>query len=102
MGLTQSHLSPFPKAIHDALIAGPPYPHLLGILPSLRSFLPTDDDGRLFIDILVRAKPRWILERLEMGHWRESIWEQAFERRFLPGWKAFKKEDDTWRAIFLR
>ena len=99
--LTRSHLSPWPQAIRRSLLAGPPYPHLLGVLPSLRCFLPSDD-GRLFVDLLVRARPRWILERLEMGHWKDLIWKEAFDKRFLPGWKAFKKEGDSWRAIFLR
>jgi hypothetical protein len=63
---------------------------------------PPPDDGRLFLEILVRARPRWILERLEIGRWSEKVWQEAFERRFLPSWKEYKKADDTWRAIFLR
>jgi len=39
---------------------------------------------------------------MEMGHWPQAIWKEAFERRFLPSWKEFKKVDDSWRAIFLR
>jgi hypothetical protein len=101
LALTQSHLSPFPDLIDELLLAGPPYPHLLAVLPTLRSFLP-NDDGRMFIPLLVRARPRWLLERMEMGHWPETIWKEAFERRFLPSWKEFKKTDDSWRAIFLR
>jgi hypothetical protein len=101
LALTQSHLSPFPDLIDEILLAGPPYPHLLAVLPTLRSFLP-NDEGRMFIPLLVRARPRWLLERMEMGHWPETIWKEAFERRFLPSWKEFKKTDDSWRAIFLR
>jgi hypothetical protein len=56
----------------------------------------------LFLNVLVRARPRWILERMEMGHWPQEIWKEAFERRFLPSWKEFKRVDDSWRAIFLR
>lgn len=37
-----------------------------------------------------------------MGHWSEETWQEAFERRFLPGWKGFKRDEDSWRAIFLR
>jgi hypothetical protein len=86
----------------DTLLdAGPPYPHLLTVLPTSRSFLP-QDDGRLFLNVLVRARPRWLLERMEMGHWPQEIWKEAFERRFLPSWKEFKRVDDSWRAIFLR
>lgn len=102
LGLTRTHLSPIPEVIRDSLLARPPYPHLLSVLPSLRAFLPAGDDGQFFLDVLTRAKPKWILERLEMGHWTESTWQEAYERRFLPGWRSFKKEDDTWRAVFLR
>jgi hypothetical protein len=56
----------------------------------------------MVLEILVRARPRWILERLEVGRWPESVWQEAFERRYLPSWKAFKKDDDSWRAVFLR
>jgi hypothetical protein len=54
------------------------------------------------VETLVRAKPRWILERFEHTRWPEKIWQQAYEKRFLPSWKAYKREDDTWRAVFLR
>ena len=56
----------------------------------------------MFVEMLVRARPQWILERLEIGKWKEDVWKEAFERRFLPSWKRFKGEGDTWRAIFLR
>jgi len=39
---------------------------------------------------------------LELGRWREAVWKKAFERRFLPSWKRFKGDGDSWRGIFLR
>lgn len=101
LSLTQTHLSPLPNLIKRILADGQPYPIAFGRLPSLGSFLP-DDDGRLFIGVLVQARPRWILERLELGKWTGAIWQEAFERRFLPSWKRYKVDDDTWRAVFLR
>lgn len=99
--LTRSHLTPLRAVIRDILRTGPPYPSALAILPSL-SHLVGHDDGNLFVDVLVRAAPKWILESLEIGRWRDHIWKEAFERRFLPSWKRYKAPEDTWRAAFLR
>ncbi len=101
LDLTQSHLSPIPSVIHQLLLDGPPYPPILAKLPSLSLFFPQDGET-IFIDLLIRARPKWILERLELGRWREAVWKKAFERRFLPSWKRFKGDGDSWRAFFLR
>ena len=101
LALTRTHLSPIPGAIHHLLNIGPPYPPTLAKLPQL-SFLLPDDSGMVFAELLTRARPKWILERLEVGRWKEDVWREAFDKRFLPSWRRFKGEDDTWRAIFLR
>ena len=101
LALCRTSLSPIPPTVRAALISSDPYPQLLSRLPTLSLYLP-DDGGQLFIDLLVRARPRWILETLECGRWNESIWQEAFERRFLRSWRRFKSQDDSWRAIFLR
>ncbi|WVF68231.1 hypothetical protein IAT40_002996 [Kwoniella sp. CBS 6097] len=103
LSLTRSHLSPIPPAIRSVLSA-PPYPQTLAVIPHLTHFLPPDkgDAERLFVQILVRARPRWIVERFEHGRWDERIWQDAFERRFLRSWKRLKGDDDSWRAVFLR
>lgn len=101
LSLTRTHLSPIPSIIHHLLNLGPPYPNILAKLPQLSLLLP-DDMGTMFIEILVRARPKWILERLEIGRWKDDMWREAFERRFLPSWRRFKGEGDTWRAIFIR
>jgi hypothetical protein len=56
----------------------------------------------MWVDTLVRARAKWILERMEMGRWRDTMWKEAFERRFLPSWKRYKGEGDSWRAVFIR
>lgn len=89
LSLTRTHLSPLPFTMHNLVIAGPPYPPILAKLPSLPLFFP-DDGGMIFVDILVRARPKWILERLELGRWKEQVWKEAYERRFLPSWRRFK------------
>ncbi|ORX37661.1 hypothetical protein BD324DRAFT_622801 [Kockovaella imperatae] len=101
LSLARTHLSPLSSSIRRILDDGPPYPNILAKIPTLNLFLPLEN-GHLFVDVLVRARPRWILERFELGRWPERVWREAFERRFLPSWRRFKGENDTWRAIFLR
>ncbi|RSH93235.1 hypothetical protein EHS25_007589 [Saitozyma podzolica] len=101
LSLTQTHLSPLPTLISHALDRGPPYAPTLAVLPSLTLYQP-DDGGRMWVDTLVRARAKWILERMEMGRWRDTMWKEAFERRFLPSWKRYKGEGDSWRALFIR
>ncbi|OCF42644.1 hypothetical protein I317_03503 [Kwoniella heveanensis CBS 569] len=103
LSLTRSHLSPIPPSIRS-ILSSPPYPQTLAVIPHLPHFLPPDkqDAERLFVQILVRARPRWILERFEYARWDERIWQDAFERRFLRSWKRLKGDDDSWRAVFLR
>ncbi|KAL7425200.1 hypothetical protein Q5752_000888 [Cryptotrichosporon argae] len=102
LSLTQTHLSPIRPAVLAHLSAGPPYPRALAALPSLALLAPPRSHRRAHVDVLVRARPRWVLERLELGAWPDDVWEDAYARRFLPSWKRFKTEDDTWRAVFLR
>ncbi|WWC73655.1 uncharacterized protein I206_107627 [Kwoniella pini CBS 10737] len=103
LSLTQSHYSPIPSSVRS-ILSIPPYPKSLSVLPHLKNFLPPDPDDsrRLFIQILVRARPKWIIERFEFLRWDDDFWEEAFERRFLPSWKRFKGDDDNWRAAFMR
>ncbi|ORY34678.1 hypothetical protein BCR39DRAFT_513984 [Naematelia encephala] len=101
LSLCKTHHNPLTAHVSSLLEAGPPYPALLAKLPSLHLYLP-NDGGRLFLPLLVRARPQWILERLEIGRWKESVWQEAYQRRFLKSWKRYKGEDDTWRAVFLR
>ncbi|CAK9782914.1 hypothetical protein CC85DRAFT_266518 [Cutaneotrichosporon oleaginosum] len=99
--LTETHLTPLRAVIKGVVRKGPPYPPQFEVLPSLRHFV-GEDNGRLFLDVLVRAPARWILERFEFGRWKDDIWKEAFERRFLPSWKRYKNPEDKWRAAFLR
>ncbi|WVR08039.1 hypothetical protein IAU60_005083 [Kwoniella sp. DSM 27419] len=103
LSLTQSHLSPLPPAIR-AILSRPPYPQALSVLPHLSRFLPPDqsDAERLLVQVLVRAQPRWLMERFEFGRWSDRLWQEAFERRFLRSWRRIKGDGDSWRAVFLR
>ncbi|WRT69738.1 uncharacterized protein IL334_006729 [Kwoniella shivajii] len=103
LSLTQSHLSPIPSSTRS-LLSTPPYPNALSVIPHLTHFLPPDPDDakRLFLQILVRARPKWILERFEVLRWEDEFWKEAFERRFLPSWKRYKEDEDNWRSVFYR
>ncbi|OCF61831.1 hypothetical protein L486_01493 [Kwoniella mangroviensis CBS 10435] len=103
LSLTQTHYSPVPPSVRS-ILSIPPYPRALSNLPHLNHFLPPDpnDAKRLFIQILVRARPKWILENFELLRWDDDFWKEAFERRFLSSWKRLKGEEDTWRAVFIR
>ncbi|WWC92842.1 uncharacterized protein L201_007802 [Kwoniella dendrophila CBS 6074] len=103
LSLTQSHLSPIPLSIKSTLSL-PNYPKELSIITHLNHFLPpnSEDAKKIFIQILVRAKTKWILENFEFLRWNDSFWKNAFEKRFLPSWKRYKTDEDNWRAVYLR
>lgn len=52
--------------------------------------------------ILSRSDPRFLLYECVIPHLAENEWQTAFETRFLPSWKKWKKEDMKWREAFLR
>ncbi|KAJ7232220.1 hypothetical protein B0H12DRAFT_1261748 [Mycena haematopus] len=54
-----------------------------------------------WIDILSRARASYILFEMTLPNLKEAEWEDTFQRRFLPSWKKWRK-DNTWRAAFLR
>ncbi|WVW86886.1 hypothetical protein I302_108941 [Kwoniella bestiolae CBS 10118] len=103
LSLTQTHYSPIPSSVRS-ILSTPPYPQALSVLPHLNHFLPPDpgDARRLFIQVLVRARPKWILENFELLRWDDEFWKEAFERRFLASWSRMKGEEDSWRAAFIR
>lgn len=57
---------------------------------------------RLFIDVLVRASPEWILDCFEVPRLSDREWKEVFERRFLRGWQRLRRDDETWRGLFMR
>ncbi|OCH95999.1 hypothetical protein OBBRIDRAFT_809530 [Obba rivulosa] len=54
-----------------------------------------------WLEILSIAKPSYLLFEASLPNLRESEWEEAFRRRFIPGWKRHRK-DGSWRAAFLK
>lgn len=90
-------LSPFLAPVHHILLRGPPYPAELAVLGIF-----THINRNVFLEILVRAEAKWILEEMEIPRLPDSVWQEAFARRFLPSWKRYREGSEKWRAAFLR
>lgn len=88
---------PWDLPLHLVLQSPTPYPPQLAQLPTLDLLPP-----RVLLDLLVRARPEWILYELEgpvgLG---EPAWEQVCRARFLPSWYA-AGQGSSWRSLFLR
>jgi hypothetical protein len=95
--------SPLPSAIHSLLLSNSPYPSILAHLPLCSLYLPVNphDAAHIFLELLVRARPKWILKSLEYGKWGDWIWKEAFEQRFLVSWRKYKEGEASWRGAFL-
>ena len=52
--------------------------------------------------ILSRSDPRFLEYKCVIPHLSESDWEAAFEARYLPSWRRWKKKNMRWREAFLR
>ena len=54
-----------------------------------------------WLEILSLAKADWLLFDATLPNLKDEEWEECFKRRFLPGWRKWKKEG-TWKQAFLR
>lgn len=91
--------TPFHPPIRAILDKGPPYPPSLASLGTY-TFIPRS----VFLPLLVRAPPGWILEEMVIPPGiTTDQWHRVFCARFLPSWKRYKDPATTsWRAAFLR
>lgn len=55
-----------------------------------------------WITILTRSDPRFLLYECVIPHISDSDWQTAFEARFLPSWRRWKKDNFPWKSAFLR
>ena len=76
---------------------GVPYEEQLRSL-SVRNTVPRHN----WVEIVSLARAEWLLFEATLPRLQESEWEECFKRRFLPGWRKWKKEDTTWQATFLK
>ena len=64
---------------------------------SVRSIVPRQN----WIDILILARPSFILYEATLPNLKAVEWEECFRRRFLPGWQKWRK-GSPWKEAFLR
>lgn len=54
-----------------------------------------------WVEIMTLARAEWLLFEATLPNLKEVEWEECFNRRFLPGWRKWKK-DGTWKQAFLK
>jgi len=54
-----------------------------------------------WVEVLTLAHPSFILFEATLPNLKIIEWEECFNRRFLPGWRKWKK-DGTWKAAYLK
>lgn len=79
------------------ITSGAPYERCLKTL-SVRHTVPRHN----WVEIISLARAEWLLFEATLPRLNEWEWEECFSRRFLPGWKKWKKEDSSWQAAFLK
>ncbi|KAG5728514.1 hypothetical protein E4T56_gene19539 [Termitomyces sp. T112] len=64
---------------------------------SVRSTVPRQN----WIEILSLASPSFLLYEATLPNLTSEEWEECFNRRFLPGWRRWRK-DGTWKKTYLK
>ncbi|KAF8897824.1 hypothetical protein BD779DRAFT_1492615 [Infundibulicybe gibba] len=64
---------------------------------SVRSTVPRQN----WIEILSLARPSFILYDATLPNLTMAEWEECFDRRFLPGWRKWRK-DGSWKEAFMK
>lgn len=92
--LHKPSLNPWRRAMFESLQSEIPDPHLVNL--SVRNIVPRQN----WIEVFSKARPEWILYQATLPNLKDAEWEECFSRRFLPGWKKWKKEG-KWKPAFL-
>lgn len=93
---SDSSLNPWRKPILRDLHSAEYDPSLRTL--SVRTIVPR----RNWHDILSLARPDFLLYEATLPNWTDRDWQECFRRRFLPGWRKWRKEGSRWREAFLR
>lgn len=54
-----------------------------------------------WIEVLSLASPKFILYDATLPNLKSAEWEECFNRRFLPGWRKWRK-DGSWKEAYLK
>lgn len=92
---SDSSLNPWRQPILRALHSGS-YDDCLKHL-SVRSTVPRQN----WLEILSLAQPAFLLYEATLPNMKACEWEECFKRRFLPGWRKWKK-DSGWKEAFMK
>ncbi|KZO98094.1 hypothetical protein CALVIDRAFT_562484 [Calocera viscosa TUFC12733] len=89
-------LNPWRQPIRRVLLADEPYPPEFSQLGA-RLIVPRHN----WIEILALARLEWILLSATVPSLPEQMWEEAFNRRWLPGMRKWKKLGN-WQEAYKR
>lgn len=92
---SDSSLNPWRRPILRALRSGQYEDNLRHL--SVRRTVPRQN----WVEVLILADPSFILFEATLPNLKMSEWEECFNRRFLPGWRKWKK-DTTWKGVYLK
>lgn len=95
--LSDSNLNPWRLPL-STLLACNTSPSVLASIAVYQQVIPPDN----WIMILSRTDSQFLLYKCELPRLSENIWQAAFEARYLPSWKKWKRERMKWREAFLR
>ncbi|KAF8499994.1 hypothetical protein JB92DRAFT_3084467 [Gautieria morchelliformis] len=87
-------LNPWRRAMFESLQADDLDPRLTNL--SVRNIVPRQN----WIEVFAIARPEWVLYEATLPNLTDAEWEECFSRRFLPGWRKWKK-DGRWKPAFL-
>lgn len=88
-------LNPWRHPILRNLSAGTYEPALAHL--SVRTTVPR----RNWIQVMSVANPSFLLYEATWPNLTDTDWQECFTRRFLPGWKKWKRDGIRWRGAFM-
>lgn len=55
-----------------------------------------------WVEILSLARPEFLLFHATLPNLKAYEWEECFRRRFLPGWRKWRKDGGSWKEAFMK
>ena len=75
-----------------------PYEPCLTHLSERSSLVPRSN----WVDVLVIARPEFLLFEVTLPNLPDEYYAEAFSRRFLPSWTKVKKDGQTWKEAYRK
>ena len=93
---SDSALNPWRKAILRNLKDGNYEPSFNNLC--VRYVVPRQN----WLEILSLAKADFLLFQATLPNLLSREWEECFRRRFLPGWRRWRKDGMSWKEAFMK